>query len=224
MGGRKSQEVQETTAQKMQAEVANKQWALYQNELKKFEDNFIQRVDNFNSSRNMEKAKQTAGLSYASSFNQARKQLDQSMAANGVDPSSQKFQNAQANLSDDQRLELSDTVNRAQSSEQDKYLAGLQGVTAMGMGQKSEALTSMGDVANASLRKATSDAYDSFNRRAANNQLIGTATGVGVSAGLRQLPSFKSAFLDGASVDGISTTKRLNSYNNRFNPSGTMIT
>ncbi|UKA03859.1 hypothetical protein [Photobacterium damselae] len=223
MGGRKSQEVPETTAQKTQAEVANKQWDLYENELKGFENKFIQRVDNFNSSSKMEKTKQTAGLSYASSFGHARKQLDQSMTANGVDPSSQKFQNAQANLSDDQGLELSDTVNRAQSSEQDKYLAGLQDVAAMGMGQKSDALGSIGDVANASLRKATSDAYDSFNRRAANNQLIGTVTGAGVSAGLRQLPSFKSASLDGASVDGVSIIKRLNTYNSNSNPNGTMI-
>ncbi|HIF9483123.1 hypothetical protein [Photobacterium damselae] len=223
MGGRKSQEVPETAVQKMQAEVANKQWALYENEIKGFEDKFIQGVDSFNSSYNMEKTKQTVGLAYASNFNHARKQLDQNMTANGEDPSSQKFQSTQTNLSDDQGLELSDTINRAQSSEQDKYLAGLQDVTAMGMGQKSEALASMGDVASASLRKATSDAYDSFNRRSANNQLIGAVAGVGISTGLRQLPSFKSASLDGANVDGISTIKRLNTYNNRSNPNGAMI-
>ncbi|MGF1727079.1 hypothetical protein [Photobacterium nomapromontoriensis] len=219
MGGG-TNEVEETEAQKAAAEVANKQWDIYKGELKGFEDNFIQRVDSFNSKQNMAKTKQDTDLAYASSFSDARQQTGKQMAAAGVDPSSEKYQSTMADITSDQTIQQADTVNRAQTAEQDKHIAGLQDVTALGMGQKSEALAGMGSVANASLRKATADAQDSFNRRAANQQLVGTVAGAGVSAGLRSVGG--TASMDGASVDGSSTVKPLNSYDHFTNPSGTM--
>ena len=57
MGGGGKNKVEETTAQKSAADVANRQWDIYKNDLKGFEDTFIQRVDNYNSSSNMAKTK-----------------------------------------------------------------------------------------------------------------------------------------------------------------------
>lgn len=187
MGGGGSNEVQETAAQVAAADVANKQWAIYNNELKGFEDTFIQRVDSFNSAQNMAETKQDTDLAYAKSFSDARSGAKDGLAASGVDPSSSKYQETMTDISSDQTVQQADTVNRAQTAEQDKHMAGLQDVTAIGMGQKSEALSNMGDVANSSLRKATSDAQDAFNRRAANQQLIGTVAGAGASYSLRSV-------------------------------------
>ncbi|OBU29318.1 hypothetical protein C0Z01_00485 [Photobacterium kishitanii] len=219
MGGGGNNKVEETTAQKSAAEVANRQWEIYQNDLKGFEDNFIQRVDNYNSSQNMDKTKQDTGLAYAKSFSDSRSAANKQLTASGIDPSSSKYQQVMSEMSSEQAIEQADTVNRAQTAEQDKHMAGLQDVTAIGMGQKSESLAGMGDVATSSLRKATFDAQNAFNRRAANNQLIGTVAGAGVSAGLREVGPMSS----GSSMDGISTMKSRPTYDHETNPFGTMI-
>lgn len=186
MGGG-SNEIKETAAEQAAADVANKQWDLYSNELKGFEDNFIQRVDNFNSKRNMDKTKQDTDLAYADSYGKSRDASQKQLASSGVDPTSQKYQKSMDEITSNQTVQQADTINRAQTAEQDKHVAGLQDVASIGMGQKSEALSGMGDVATASLRKATEDAQDDFNRRAANLQLAGAASGAGASYGLRNV-------------------------------------
>ncbi|PSU66809.1 hypothetical protein C9J20_09055 [Photobacterium phosphoreum] len=219
MGGGGKNKVEETTAQKSAAEVANRQWDIYKNDLKGFEDTFIQRVDNYNSSSNMAKTKQDTGLAYAKSFSDSRSAANKQLTASGIDPSSSKYQRTMADISSEQAIEQADTINRAQTAEQDKYMAGLQDVTAIGMGQKSDSLAGMGDVETASMRKASSDAQNAFNRRSANNQLMGTVTGVGVSAGLREVGSMSS----GSSMDGISSMKSRSTYDHETNPFGTML-
>ncbi|PSU86653.1 hypothetical protein [Photobacterium kishitanii] len=219
MGGGGKNKAQETTAQKSAAEVANRQWSVYQNDLKGFEDNFIQRVDNYNSSQNMAKTKQDTDLAYAKSFSDSRSAADKQLTASGIDPSSSKYQQTMADISTEQAIEQADTVNRAQTAEQDKHMAGLQDVTAIGMGQKSESLASMGNIATSSMRKAAFDAQNAFNRRSANNQLIGTVAGAGVSAGLRGVGSMSS----GSSMDGISTMKSRPTYDHETNSFGTML-
>ncbi|MCD9525534.1 hypothetical protein [Photobacterium carnosum] len=219
MGGGGKNKVEETTAQKSAAEVANRQWSTYKNDLKGFEDTFIQRVDNYNSSSNMAKTKQDTGLAYAKNFSDSRSAANQQLTASGIDPSSSKYQQVMAEMSSEQAIEQADTVNRAQTAEQDKHMAGLQDVTAIGMGQKSESLAGMGDVATSSMRKASSDAQNAFNRGSANNQLIGTVAGAGVSAGLREVGSMSS----GSSMDGISTMKSRSTYDHEMNPFGTML-
>lgn len=185
MGGGGDNEIKETAEQVAAAKVANKQWDIYNNELKGFEDTFMQRVDSFNSASNMENTKQDTDLAYAATFSDARESAQGQLALAGVDPTSQKYQQTMTGISSDQTIQQADTVNRAQTAEQDKHMAGLQDITAMGMGQKSEALSGMGSVANSSIRKAQVDAQDAFNRRAANQQLVGAIVGAGASYGLR---------------------------------------
>ncbi|PXA72877.1 hypothetical protein [Vibrio sp. 11986-1-5] len=179
MGGKKDK-VKETPQEIAQAEIASKQWALYQNELKPFEDNFIQRVDGLNNKNNMDKAKASADLSYNQAFSQSRGEAASGMAAAGVDPSSGKFKQAMSDITQDQALGQADTVNRAQSSQQDKYIAGLSDVAAIGMGQQATAMAGLADVASLSQNKAANDAYNSFNRRSANQQFVGAVGGAGL--------------------------------------------
>ena len=71
----------------------------------------------------------------------------------------------------DQALSLTDTANRAQSSQQDRHVAGLKDVVSIGAGQKAESLAGRGDVATTSLRKSVNDAQISFqNRQATANR------------------------------------------------------
>ncbi|MGR5465347.1 hypothetical protein ACPV5G_20635 [Photobacterium damselae] len=219
MGGG-SDEVEETEAERAASEVAAKQWDVYNNDLKEFENTFISRVDNLNSDQNMAKAKQGVDLNYASSFGQARQKTSQNMTASGIDPSSSKYQSAMGDIQTKQAIDQTDTVGRAQTAEQDRYMAGLQDVVALGAGQKAEALSAMGDVANNSLRKSVVDAEDAFNKKAANAQLAGAVVGAGARYGLRNVGSLN---FNSSTVDGVSTVKPISTYDFNSNPDGTMV-
>lgn len=135
-----SNEIQETEAQRAAADVAREQWNLYNSDLKQYEDIFINKVDDLNSGKEYDKLAGTAALGTAQSFGEARAGLADAMAAGGIDPTSGKYQTAMSDLETDQALSQTDTTNRAQSSQQDKYVAGLKDVVSIGAGQKAEAL------------------------------------------------------------------------------------
>lgn len=205
MGGSSDNEVKETAAEKAAAEVAVKEWNLYNNELKEFEDIFMQRVDNINSQSNMDDVKQSADLSYNREYSKARDATAQQLNASGVDPSSGKYQSTLSDLTTDQAIAQGDTVNRAQVNEQDKYVVGKQDVVAVGMGQKAEGLAGIEDTARLAASKATNDAYGDFNRRAANAQAVGTLAGIGTSAYVNQPASTPN-------TDFVKTTSTLKGH------------
>lgn len=177
MGKGGSNEIKETEAQKAAADVATEQWNIYKSDLQQYEDVFMDKVDDLNSEREYDKLAGTAALGTAQSFGEARSGLADSLAAGGVDPTSGKYQSAMSNLETDQALSQTDTTNRAQSSQQDRYVAGLKDVVSIGAGQKAGALAGMGDVANTSLRKAASDAQTSFQSKQATAGLVGAIGG-----------------------------------------------
>lgn len=187
MGKGGSNEIKETEAQKAAAGVAIEQWDLYKNDLQQYEDYFIEKVDDLNSEGELDKLAGTASLGTAKTFGEARAGLADSMAASGVDPTSGRYQEAMESLATDQALSQTDTANRAQSSQQDKHVAGLKDVVSIGAGQKAESLAGMGDVATTSLRKATSDAQSSYQSQQATAGLVGTLAGAGTAYGLASL-------------------------------------
>ncbi|BBR39392.1 hypothetical protein WP3W19E03_19170 [Aeromonas veronii] len=191
MGKGGSNEIKETEAQKAAAGVAMEQWNLYNSDLKRYEDIFMDKVDDLNSEREYDKLAGTAALGTAKTFGDARAGMADSMAAGGIDPTSGKYQTAMSNLETDQALSQTDTTNRAQSSQQDRHVAGLKDVVSIGAGQKAESLAGMGDVATTSLRKATSDAQSSFQSQQATAGLVGTVAGAGSAYGLQSLRDAK---------------------------------
>ena len=187
MGKGGSNEIQETEAQKAAASVAMEQWDLYKNDLQKYEDIFIEKVDDLNSEGEFDKLAGTASLGAAKTFGDARKGQADAMAASGTDPTSGRYQETMAGLETDQALSQTDTANRAQSSQQDRHVAGLKDVVSIGAGQKAESLAGMGDVATTSLRKSVNDAQISFQNRQATAGMVGTVLGAGASYGLSNL-------------------------------------
>ncbi|MBM0511408.1 hypothetical protein GO616_08670 [Aeromonas hydrophila] len=184
MGKGGSGKVEETAAQKALAEVAMQQWQLYQNELKPYEDLFMNKVDDLNREGEFDRLAGTAALGTAQSFGEARQGLADGMAAAGVDPSSGKYQEAMKALEADQALSQTDTANRAQSSQQDRYVAGLKDVVSMGQGQKAEALAGYNSLASTSLNKAAMDAQSKFNNKQAVMGLAGALGGAATAYGM----------------------------------------
>lgn len=187
MGKGGSNEIKETEAQKAAAGVAMEQWQLYKNDLQQYEDIFMEKVDDLNSEGEFDKLAGTASLGATTTFGEARKGQADAMAAGGIDPTSGRYQETMAGLETDQALSQTDTANRAQSSQQDRHVAGLKDVVSIGAGQKAESLAGMGDVATTSLRKSVNDAQISFQNRQATAGMVGTVLGAGASYGLASL-------------------------------------
>lgn len=172
-----SNEVKETEAEKAAAQVAAKQWDLYSNELKPFENLFMSKVDNLNSEQKYAGIANDTNLGYQSEFGKARNSAATNLAASGVDPSSGKFQGALNDITSDQVVGQIDTTNRAQSSQADKYVAGLQDVVAMGAGQKADAMAGYSNIANVSMQKAQNDAQRALSDKQAVGGLVGAVGG-----------------------------------------------
>ena len=177
MGKGGSSEVKETSYQKAQADVAAAQWALYQNDLKQYENLFMDKVDNLNDESNYTKVAGDAAVQTTSAFTDARQQLSDGLLASGVDPSSGKYQAAMDDVTGAQVSSQVDTTSRAQNDQASKYTAGLSDVVALGQGQKADALEGYSSLATSSGNKAISDAESAYNSNASMMNTIGTAAG-----------------------------------------------
>ena len=157
-GGGGSTEVKETSAEKAQAAVVADQWRYYQNNLKQYEDLFMDKVDNLNNESNYEKVAGDAATQTSGAFGQARQKTADNLAASGIDPTSGKYQSTMKDLTNKQVSSQIDTVTKAQNDQSDKYVAGLQDVVAIGSGQEADALSGYSSLASSSAAKAQSDA------------------------------------------------------------------
>lgn len=184
-----SSEVKETSQEKAAAEVANKQWNLYQSELKPFENMFDEKVQGLNDDEKYAGIAGDTNLQYQQQFGKARQDAAQALSSQGVDPSSGKFKGVMDQLTQDQVAGQIDTTNRGQISQQDKFVGGLQDVTALGAGQKAEALAGFQSIANASGQKARQDAQTALANQQATQGLIGAGLGAAASYGANNFGS-----------------------------------
>lgn len=180
-GGGGSGEIKETSQQKAQAEIAMKQWRLYSDKLKPMENIFMADVDKLNNKEKYQNLAGVTNLGYQKQFGEVRHQAANQLAAAGVDPSSGKYQEAMNDIAGEQAIGQIDATNRVQSSQADKYIAGLQDVVALGAGQKADASQGYNSLAENSLRKAGMDAQAAYMRRQGNASLVGA--GMGALAG-----------------------------------------
>lgn len=177
MGKGGSTSVKETSYQKAQADVAAEQWATYQNDLKQYEDLFMDKVDNLNDGSNYTQLAGDAGVQTTSAFGDSREKLATNLMASGVDPTSGKYQAAMDDVTNAQVSSQVDTTSRAQNDQASKYTAGLSDVVALGAGQKADALEGYSSLANSSGQKAIADAEADYNSKASMLNTIGTAAG-----------------------------------------------
>ena len=184
-GGGGSTEVKETSAEKAQAAVAANQWRYYQNNLKQYEDLFMDKVDNLNNESNYDNVAGDAATQTSSAFGQARNDAATTMASQGIDPTSGKYQSTMKDLTNKQVSSQIDTVTKAQNDQSDKYVAGLQDVVAIGSGQEADALSGYSSLASSSAAKAASDAESAFNSHSALTNGLGTAAGMYAKYGLK---------------------------------------
>jgi len=217
MGKGGSTEVKETSYEKAQAQVAKQQWDLYSNELSKYNDLFMNKVEGQNSEQKYNEAAANTNLAYQSKYGQARQNAATQLSSAAVDPSSGKFKGTLDNLTNDQISGTINTTNKAQTSQADKYVAGLSDINSIGAGEKADSLAGFGSIAESANQKASADAQTSLNNSMGLKSLVGSAAGVAAGAygsGVGKSVATQSAGTSGVFGSGTGDLGLSTSYKN----------
>mgnify|MGYP005850792897 CR=1 FL=1 len=175
----KAPKQKETAEEKAFADVSRKRWEHYKNTYRPLENKFIDSVDEQNSEGSFQFARGNAASSTRAAFETTREGQRDNLQKSGVNPNSGKYKTEVAGLADAEARSSADTQGRAQTSQQDDYIRGVQNVQAIGRGQATNAQAGMGNMAGIAQREAASDARNEFNDRAARNSAVGSVVGTG---------------------------------------------
>ena len=180
MGGGDNK-IEETEYEKAQAQVALERWGDYQGIFKPYENKFMGEVDKLNSEANYQRAGELAMSPLAKSFADVGMQAQTQMNRQGVNPNSGKGISQRNELGTAQAGAEVDSISRANMSQQDNYVGGLQNIVAMGQGQAGQAMNGMSDLAQMGQRNA----YDAAQTSQSNSNNIRAGVGAAVGAGTR---------------------------------------
>lgn len=178
-GSKAPTEVEETAAQKADAEVNVKDWNDY---VINVAPKIKAYADEIASDKTAEK-EQAAGIVNAD-VAQKMADAEKSLTRTGMNPNSGKAISALAKSGDiGAKVESAAQVSTEQGIDSNQ-VAGLQQVSQIGMGQKVDAIDGMGNIAESSVREAISDASSDLSSHYDNLSLGMSAAGVAAGAGM----------------------------------------
>lgn len=184
-GGKKSDNsVKDTPEQRHAAQVAAEKWNYAQETLAPLEDQYMANVEDMDSGSRMGYIRGRTNQSSMANLSQGLQQVDQQLGQAGINPNSGRWQGIQSDVAEQSAQQGGETMGRAQFQQGAEKIQGLQNIVAMGSGEATQAQAGLSDIASTSARDARGDATNSFNRRSANLQLLGSLAGAGASYGM----------------------------------------
>lgn len=166
----------ETEQEKALAEVANEQWARYKEVGIPAREAFFKTVNDSGTEPANTFARGTAASATKAKYGGLNMVKPGAGAASPANTSG-GFTLAMARAKD-----TADNTQGASLSQEDMHVGGLQDIVAMGRGQATQARAGLSDLAVQANQKATQDATNQFNNRAANMSAAGTLVGAGAQA------------------------------------------
>jgi hypothetical protein len=191
MGG--SDKVKETDYEKELAKVYSEQWDYYESNIVPEENKIIADAKTSNDSSVYQGISDDVNLGYQKSFSEAGKTTLDSLASQGVDPSSGKGKGAVKSLSDIEGSVNADATSRSEIAGQERYIDKMGNVMAMGQGEAQDSVASLSDIAVNSQKKAISDASISANNKANINSTLGALGGAYTSHSMSTPNTLSSA-------------------------------
>ncbi|MFC6441032.1 hypothetical protein [Bowmanella sp. JS7-9] len=182
--GKGSTDIPETKAEQMQAQVAMRRWNDYQTLFKPYENKFMRRVDAMNGEAEMNVASDLSMRPLANAFAKEGLKIRNSMMQNGVNPNSGRFQSGIREGETGLAGSKVDTASRGTSSQQDRYVSGIQNIVAMGQGQAGNAMQGLTDIASMAQQDAQNSVLNSMQNSALRQEVAGTAIGAGLRWGI----------------------------------------
>lgn len=175
-----------TEAERALAEVAASRFQRYQSTFAPLENEYIREIFEMRSPGQFQEAAGQASAGVEEAFGSAERELNTSMSARGVDPSSGAYQGASRALTRAKQRGLGLGMAGAQIDQADRAYSGMQGVVAMGNNQAADAIEGMGDIASRANSAASRRAKDAFSRASGTGEIIGTAAGAAAGYGLNR--------------------------------------
>jgi hypothetical protein len=176
--------IDDTEDQKALAEVAAQRWERYQTTFVPAENAYIQEAVNYDKQSRMDQVTgQAASSSMQASSAQANQNSD-ALSAAGIDPSSGAWGEAISQGSANAAKAQSTVVNQTGQALQDRKVAGMKNVVAIGNGQASDTIAGMGDIATSSAKAAMDRSQRGFDQASARDAAIGTVVGAGTRAAI----------------------------------------
>lgn len=189
MGGGGDGKIDETEAEKAQAQIAMERFRDYKQDFAPYEDKFISDVADLNSDANYQRVDELAINPLARQFAEEGARMTRDLNTRGVNPNSGKGLMSRSGLNDAQAGAEVDTAAKAGSSQQDNYVTGLKNVVAIGQGQAGEAMQGLSSIAQTSSSYARSAAQDAAQNRSNVQQAGGLVIGAGTRYGMSKIPS-----------------------------------
>jgi hypothetical protein len=178
-GGGDPKTPSESEAYKALAYQAGTYFNRYQDVFVPLENSYINSVVDIGSEENYNQAAGAAGSAFTSQYSPELLNQQRQMLAQGVNPSSGKFQstsqNSYGNFGSAMGLGMAD----ASANNTDRLFGGMTNLVKMGQGIQSEATKGQIGLAAASEYKARGSAQTDFMKDQSNNSVAGTAVGIG---------------------------------------------
>ncbi len=194
----KSNEVEETEYEKELAKIYGEQWDYYEKNIIPVENQVIDEAKASNDESVYQEISDNTNLGYQKSFSEAGKQTLESLASQGVDPSSGKAKATISSLADIEASVKADATSRSEIAGQERHIDKMSNVVAMGQGESQEAVASLNDIAVSSQRKAVSDASISSQNKANVHSAVGAIGGAFTSNSLSNAAKNSKAAADSA--------------------------
>ncbi len=170
-GGGNDYKVKDTEAEKELAAIAKEKWELYNEKFVPLENKWMKDIETWNKKAAYDQA---AGVGVAETNSAYGKALEDQMAAGGnigrIGSSIDRMSTAQGN-------DASDSANRMQINQQNRYTSGMQAIAAQGQGKQAGAIRGLAESASIAGGYARQQARNEYQKDSANNELIGAGVG-----------------------------------------------
>lgn len=176
MGGDPDTTVKDTPEQKALAKVSASKYNYYEQELLPVRNSWIEDMRENNDESKFTQLSGDVAIGNSEIFAGQQSEAMEALNSNNINPNSARYKATMGKVVDDQAKVGADVLNRAQSIQQDNYVAGLSSVVALGEGRSAEAIQGMSDLASSANEQARADTKSKLN----NNMML-TEAGAGLA-------------------------------------------
>jgi hypothetical protein len=177
---RKEEKPKEADSSKAAAEVAIKEYD-FARKMDGVKSEYESRIERLGTKGYRDYAKAKVGRKEIAGRGVASGNVDESLRTRGVDPSSGAAGAVRTKLSTTSGDSIGRGKGEAEFSADTAYLGGKSNRVKMALGEKTEAVIGLNDIAGISNQESISDSYSEFNSDAAMSEAAGTAAGFGLS-------------------------------------------
>jgi len=199
-GGSSAPEVKETAAERALAEVSAQKWQDYQTQFVPIENKYMSEVTDLNTQSNRDRVAANASANVATQSAGQLGLMQNQMFSQNLDPTSGSFKTKSNALNNAIQKSQANAGLNARFGAENAYMQGVGNIVAMGNGQETAAMNSMGNLAQQASNQAIGDARNDFTKAQGDKQLVGSLVGAagayGMNSGMFKPDALNQGFVN----------------------------